>query len=618
VSALRTRYRVGELRPSQILFTFGVGSVIDLPSLSVMVMGLNDWTSGYGLEVNEPRLLAAARRQIGDQLKRLLTPPLPPDTAIQPGPFDESALVGIPVATFPRWVVCPSCRLLAPLGSGLFALRTDPYRPDRTRYVHQSCSRAAKPPAVNPARFLVACTKGHLDEFPWVPFIHRGKPGCQGPLQFTELGVTGEAADIQVSCDACGSQRRMVEAFDNDPQTLPACRGRRPHLRDFEERCQATMKAILLGASNSWFPIVLSALDVPTASGELNQLVESNWVVLGKAVTKDVLAAFRQIGQLSAFLKYSDEQIWAAIEARRNAQGGDETTSDLKTPEWQLLAEADPTKNTANFRVKAVATPPSYAAMLDKVVLGERLREVQTLIGFTRIESPGDFGDDSYVAPDRRAPLSRTPPEWLPANEVRGEGIFLRFDEAAVRSWLEDRSRKEHAGTFLEAHRRWRQVRKREPVDAGFPGLRYVLLHSLAHLLMRELAVECGYTAASIRERIYSLEPMETDGPMAGILLHTATADSEGTLGGLVSLGQPEALGRLLDQALDAARLCASDPLCAEHHAWRDGDTLHAAACHACMFVPETSCERGNRYLDRAVLVPTIQRSDLAFFGTGQ
>jgi hypothetical protein len=158
----------------------------------------------------------------------------------------------------------------------------------------------------------------------------------------------------------------------------------------------------------------------------------------------------------------------------------------------------------------------------------------------------------------------------------------------------------------------------REPVDAGFPGLRYVLLHSLAHILMRELAVECGYTAASIRERIYSLDPVETGGPMAGILLYTATADSEGTLGGLVSLGQPDALGCLLGQALDAARLCASDPLCAEHHPWRDGDSLHGAACHACMFVPETSCERANRYLDRAVLIPTIQQGDLAFFGAGR
>jgi hypothetical protein len=126
------------------------------------------------------------------------------------------------------------------------------------------------------------------------------------------------------------------------------------------------------------------------------------------------------------------------------------------------------------------------------------------------------------------------------------------------------------------------------------------------------LAVECGYTTASIRERIYSRNPGD-QGPMAGVLIYTAAPDSQGTLGGLVSLGEPDSLGRHLDQALEGVRLCASDPLCAEHHP-RESLTLHAAACHACLFAPETSCERGNKYLDRAVLVGTVQRSDLAFF----
>jgi len=144
--------------------------------------------------------------------------------------------------------------------------------------------------------------------------------------------------------------------------------------------------------------------------------------------------------------------------------------------------------------------------------------------------------------------------------------------------------------------------------------MRYVLLHSLAHALIRQFAVECGYTAASIRERIYSRPPGTDAEPMAGILLYTAAPDSEGTLGGLVALGQPKTLGRHLDQALESMRLCASDPLCAEHHPLKDGLTMHGAACHACLFLPETSCERGNKYLDRSVLVSTVETDNLAFF----
>ena len=147
--------------------------------------------------------------------------------------------------------------------------------------------------------------------------------------------------------------------------------------------------------------------------------------------------------------------------------------------------------------------------------------------------------------------------------------------------------------------------------DPGFPGMRFALLHTIAHLLIRELALDCGYNAASIRERVYA----DTDDgkSQAGILIYTAAADSDGTLGGLVDLGKPENLGRLLRQALDRAKICASDPLCAEHNP-RTDSSLHAASCHACSFVSETSCECGNRYLDRALVIPTLQVNDAAFF----
>jgi len=126
--------------------------------------------------------------------------------------------------------------------------------------------------------------------------------------------------------------------------------------------------------------------------------------------------------------------------------------------------------------------------------------------------------------------------------------------------------------------------------------------------------LDCGYTAASVRERIYSRQPDEANGPMAGILLYTAAPDSEGTLGGLVELGDPLTLGRHLQQALENVRLCASDPLCADHHPDTSGRGIHGACCHACQFSPETSCERGNRYLDRSVLVETFSTSQTRFF----
>ena len=136
---------------------------------------------------------------------------------------------------------------------------------------------------------------------------------------------------------------------------------------------------------------------------------------------------------------------------------------------------------------------------------------------------------------------------------------------------------------------------------------------------MRQLSIECGYTAASLRERIYTKDPKEENGPMAGVLIYTAAPDSEGTLGGLVSLGKPPILGRHIDRSLEQMRLCASDPLCADHTFNQNPATaLHGSACHACLFSPETSCERGNKLLDRTVLIPTVtstsETQELAFF----
>ena len=608
------RLKVGEIRPSQLLFNCGVGSVVELPNLSVIVMGLEDWPMDQGVtEISEPRLLKAVQYELGPQVAKLLTPPVSNEsTGVTASPFDDTANVGVPVAPFPRWQVCPYCRLLAPIQSGLYELRLDPYRKDKSRYVHRICRKAGKPPTVVPARFLVACEQGHLDDFPWVEFVHRGKTDCRYELRLYELGASGEVADIQVQCVKCDNKRRLAEAFSEEGRAeLAGCNGRWPHLRKYDEDpCEARRRAILLGASNSWFPIMLSVLSIPTTADRLGQLVELNWAELEECESAREVKLKRRL--LKGLASFSDDQIWMAVTHRKEASGQeDDEVPDLREPEWQVFSKPDPSLNSRDFKLRVVDAPEAYRKVLDKVVLAERLREVRALVGFTRIESPGDYTEIGDFPREQKVPLGRKALKWVPTSEIRGEGVFLQFSEGAIEAWIKKTKARE--SEFFEAHRRWRQNRDLEPND-GFPAMRYVLLHSLAHALIRQFAIECGYTTASIRERIYSRPPGGDREPMAGILLYTAAPDSEGTLGGLVALGDPKALGRHLDQALEAMRLCASDPLCAEHHPIKDGLTLHGAACHACLFLPETSCERGNKYLDRSVLVSTVESSDLAFF----
>jgi hypothetical protein len=615
MSTVSNKTEVGELRPSQVLMTFGIGSIIDLPNVSVMVMGLDDWQVGYASEISEERLLTSVQKALNAPVTRLLTPPKAPESSgTQLNPFDERAFVGVPVASFPRWMVCPACQYLGPLSSDLFELKTFPYRPDKTCYVHKNCRMPGKTPVVVPARFVIACMHGHLSDFPWVEFVHRGKTTCQYELCLYELGASGEAADVEVRCVKCDSKRRMAEAFGKvNAQNMPACRGRRPHLRDFEpDGCDVPhVTAMLQGASNSWFPVMLSALSVPTATDKLGQLVDENWEVLEKVESQEFIAFARKIGQLKDFASVSDAEIWAAVQKKKAGTGTEASEpTDLKGPEWNVFTNPKNNEFSRDFKLRAVKPPDVYRKQFDKIVLVERLREVRALLGFTRIESPGDYDTPFQIPEDQLAPLSRNPPTWVPATEIRGEGIFFEFSESAIEKWVGKLKHFDH--DFYEAHKRWRESRSLPP-ESGYPRPRYILLHSFAHAVIRQLAVECGYTAASIRERIYSRSPEDGD-PMAGVLIYTAAPDSEGTLGGLVSLGETDTLGRHLDQALEAMRLCASDPLCAEHHPYKDGTTLHGAACHACLFVPETSCERGNKYLDRSVLMKTLEKEELAFF----
>lgn len=612
-------YNVGELRPTQMLFTYGIGAIVDLPYLSALVMGLDDWPADPGLmpEINEDRLLRAVRQELGTPVQALRALPVTPETSSLPRPLDEPAQVGVPVANFPRWLLCPQCRLLAPISSGLFELKHELYHPDRARYRHINCPKAPKPPTAVPARFLVACENGHLDDFPWVEYVHGGPTACTGILTLIEYGPTGEARDLEIRC-TCGKSRRLSEAFgESGQQTLPRCRGRRPHLRDYDlESCTAPLKAILLGASNLWFPDVLTSLAIPTESAQLAQWVADHWATLKYLQTLQNVILLRQIGQLGDLHGYTNEELWDAIQAKRAAdeQATEAEPLDLRGPEWELFTHPAAARPTETFRVREVAVPEGFASLLERIVLVERMREVRALIGFTRIDAPGELGEVNQMLAGRRMHLSRTPPTWVPAAEVRGEGIFIQFKESALQTWLARPAVRERDAHFWEAHRRWRQARGIKPPEEHYPGMRYVLLHSFAHALMRQFALECGYTAASVRERLYSRNPDADHSPRAGVLLYTAAPDSEGTLGGLVNLGEPDELRRHLSAALQAAALCASDPLCAEHQPGQQGITLHAAACHACLFAPETSCERGNKYLDRSTLTPTIDQEALAFF----
>jgi hypothetical protein len=271
--------RVGGLRPNQLLHTYGIGAMADLPNLSVVMAGLDQWESQHARTVVETRLLDAVRSKLGRQVESLRIPPHLQET---PDPFAEWARVGVPVRLFPGWLRCSNsrCNRLGRANSGIFERLEDSASPDRTRYVHNCWGRGNNRPTAVPARFVLACASGHLDDFPWLYFVHPGAESAPGhSLRMAEHGSTGEAADVTVSCDGCDQPHNKVMALafgGSAEQHLPACRGRHPHLGTFET-CTSQVRTLVLGATNSWFPMQLRAFTLPRDREPIDYLVAHYW-----------------------------------------------------------------------------------------------------------------------------------------------------------------------------------------------------------------------------------------------------------------------------------------------------------------------------------------------------
>lgn len=624
------RRRVGAVRPSHLMFTSGVGALVDLPNFAVLVRGLDDWnyTHAYGWEpIEEPRLLEAVRRNKRHRKVGELRP-APWTEGLERDPGGVAAKVGVPTLPFPDWFRCTICNELGQLDSDAFAFENaNPRRPHEARFTHNTGAHRGRKPLAVAARFVLACADGHLDEFPYRHFVHRGEacPKASHPrLRMDDRGGN-IGANVELSCISCGVPRNLREATgERGSANLPRCRGRHPHLRRFEDGgCGEQPRVLVLGASNQWFSEVLSALALPRAeSGKLDKLVAEYWEMLAET-PKDGYPTLRRFAppMRDHFRPWDDDTVHAAVERHRaalNGQGEKEepqATPDLRTAEWEVLSAVEPPEATDDFAVRRApeGVPAELRGHFSDVLQVERLREVRALTGFTRLDAP-DPDDPSLVV---SAPLSKLDPEWLPASEVRGEGMFLRVPEDLLRAWEKRVQGSHEMGLHREAYATYRSNRYSHRLPGGFeamkywPGERYIALHTLSHLLIRTIALDCGYNSASLSERIYA-DGDEQD-PRAGILIYTAVPDAEGTLGGLVSQAEPERLTRLVRRALSEAMRCSSDPLCAERLPQAQADFLHGAACHVCLFVSETTCERGNRFLDRRFVVPVGGR-DLALY----
>ena len=591
----------GQLRRSQVITTFGPGALIDLPNDSAIVGGLDTWGAETSLEpIEEPRLSAKLTSMTGVPDPRLYAPPPEPD-------HWQDRQRGIGAWRFPEWCVVQESNSVA---------RGRPNSRSR-RMVHRTAldrGRFDRKPVVA-TRFVRACSRGHVDDIDWRRFVHKTNDECRRQLWLDERGTSGDLAEQIVRCE-CGKSRRMHEAADLTKFPLGTCSGARPWLGSHaKESCDQPSRLLIRTASNAWFPQVLSVLSLPDRGTEVDQAVDELWQHLQIVTDAAVLGVVKRYPGVAARLaSFSDDEVLSTIASRSSRRGaGERPIKHAELDALVAVAEGFGDDVPVNPDFHARRLPDSVwrrsgrCDQIEAVIQVHRLREVLALAGFTRLEPVMPDVDGEYEAEVERADIALEP-KWFPAVENRGEGIVVQLRASAVTEWLGREPVQERLNQLEDGHRAWMGQRHSE---RRFPDGPYVLLHTLAHLLIQSLSMRCGYPAASIRERIYA----DDAGKRYALLLYTASPDAEGTLGGLVQ--EARRLEDHLRYALDSAALCSNDPVCAEHvpgHSMEER-WLHGAACHGCALIAETSCEMRNEYLDRALVAPALYAASAAFFG---
>ncbi len=574
-----------DLRLSETISPFGVGAIVDVRGESLIAPDTSWWDRKRAPEIHCGRLAAKLRGAV------LRQPPAHAGRAAK-----ETA--NLLYFRFPEWRFCERCTKLSKLTGK-----------DKGRWTNK-CDCGG---VLVPMRYVAVCEEGsHLQDVPWFQWAHRGNDQgvtervrhCRSykELKFVRSSRHGEGlASLRVVCNGCKRDRPLSDLVDANSLRRDGirCDGKQPwEVENSGDPCEHRLHAVQRGATGNYIAERLSALDIPE---EVPPSVGKKDEIRGHVYFEKVVAdnGGPQADMVAGWI--ADELQVPREDVLRLAAGGDEPEDapllELKDGEWAAFLKklgGGRDHSGGDFIVDGwkVRSDPAWPSTLTErlVAVGQvrRLREVRALKGFRRNKAEADFISADLGPDGKRKPV-------YPALEMFGEGIFLRFDEHRLSEWESRPEVRARAQILID-----RRERSLWANRLDMPEPRYIALHTIAHLLIRRLAFASGYASASLQERIYA----HTDRPdrTAGILIYTAAGDAQGTLGGLVRLGEPNRIFPLLLTALGDADVCSNDPVCIESD--RQGvSQLNLSACHGCALVSETSCETANRLLDRQLVL---------------
>lgn len=576
---------VGEVRPGQLITTYGPGAIMDAVDDSLMIMDISFWDRN--LEIISDKKLAGFLNK--SHFKKI--------------PVNGNR--DLPSIPFPYSHVCTDLKCRE-----IFDIRED-FKIENYLKNGPTCPSCGK--KSYPARFVVSCLEGnHLDDFPWRWWAHKNKGnlGCNGKLKLTSSGQNSGLTSMIVSCSKCDASNNMGGATQKNSFKGLSCTGNHPHIL-IKEVCKGKeIIPLQRGASNVYFPVLRSAISIPETETLKQKMILANlekieeyYEILGEEGVRKFFQ--KKMQQSGVFENYQDfENEFKLFEKKRSEiekeTGHYDQIKEIEYEAFTNFKESD--DKGKDFKAEVEAVPDDLQKFFSRIVKAQRLKEVLVLMGFTRIDSP----EPEVQEVKNIVKLGKSNIDWLPAVEIFGEGIFIELNRESIESWIKENelilkssiNYRELYQTYLKS-KGWSQQSEKDLI--------YVLLHTLSHLLIKQLSLESGYSSTAIKERIYYSEKM------TGILIYTGNTDQEGSLGGLVEMGEISRFRRILINALDEAKFCSNDPSCSGQEP-SEKNYLNGASCFACTMLPETACENGNILLSRSFLVETMESEVAPFF----
>ena len=584
------------VRLSHLLRHCSVGAVVRGPEYLLSVMDITHWTDRNGG-------IAAEEITYVEQVKSALeiTHVLRKPPVAQERDNGEVDGVCVPAVRFPLWMSCPRCGLL----------HYQPWRglakDEHPRCLETNTKVCPNRPRLEQVPWVLVHEEGHLTDVPWHYLAHRNpvnaeQKQCKANWQQPYLRMSnskGKKRHLRCLCSGCSANA----IFDNRLPIQYEGKWQQPWPSQPATELDKMASIVEINDARVHSPITTNALVIPPESrirkgsvvdrlystSKLRKSIEQARTPLGKksvfqAIARDLRCSVDELKEALAEIErgyplYGAEiTLGLLLESEYQALIGeipdlaeDEDFVPRKySKEWKLLLST----LDKNSKLRAIVNS------IDEVVAVNRLKEIMVMTGFQRLNG-------KIVPPDI---LGHS--DWLPALELYGEGIFFNFSEESLAEWELHPKVIERA---TQLRRRFVQANMNFPQEPNVDP-RFILLHTLSHLLIRQLESQAGYPASSLKERIYSSKGSGV--PMAGILIYVAVPDVVGSLGGLAELAEPQRFLRLISSVFDHANWCSIDPVCAEHEGQGPG-LLNRSACHACSLVPEPSCAYGNVLLDR-------------------